>query len=68
MLLLYTDGLVERRDAPITDGLARLLSAASGASREPERFCDTVVEEMLGTEGPADDVALLAIRADGAGG
>jgi serine phosphatase RsbU (regulator of sigma subunit) len=68
MLLLYTDGLVERRDAPITDGLARLATAAASAGREPERFCDSVVEAMLGTEGPSDDVALLALATNGARG
>src|SRR5207253_2298468 len=59
LVLLYTDGLVERRDESIAAGMARLAAAARSAGREPERFCDTVVAEMLGTEGPADDVALL---------
>jgi serine phosphatase RsbU (regulator of sigma subunit) len=66
LLLLYTDGLVERRDASIVTGMARLAAAASGAGRDPEQFCDTVVQEMLGTEGPADDVALLVVATDGA--
>ncbi|MEA2374304.1 MAG: hypothetical protein QOD53_767, partial [Thermoleophilaceae bacterium] len=61
LLLLYTDGLVERRDAGIDTGLERLAAAASKAGRDPERFCDSVVAEMLGGDGPADDVALLAI-------
>ena len=55
------DGLVERRDSNIQVGLERLARAAGQASRDPERFCDAVVREMLGGEGPADDVALLAI-------
>jgi serine phosphatase RsbU (regulator of sigma subunit) len=61
LLLLYTDGLVERRDASIADGMDRLALAARAAARDPEAFCDAVVAEMLGTEGPADDVALLAV-------
>jgi serine phosphatase RsbU (regulator of sigma subunit) len=61
LLLLYTDGLVERRDAPIDEGMARLAEAARDAGRDPERFCDAVVDAMLGTDGPADDVALLAV-------
>lgn len=61
LLLLYTDGLVERRDSGIQVGLERLARAAGQASRDPERFCDSVVREMLGGDGPADDVALLAI-------
>jgi serine phosphatase RsbU (regulator of sigma subunit) len=64
LLLLYTDGLVERRDASIDVGMARLAEAARDAERDPERFCDAVVEAMLGSEGPADDVALLAVAAD----
>jgi serine phosphatase RsbU (regulator of sigma subunit) len=61
LILLYTDGLIERRDAGIDVGMRRLAQAARGADRDPERFCDAVVAEMLGGEGPADDVALLAI-------
>jgi serine phosphatase RsbU (regulator of sigma subunit) len=64
LVLLYTDGLVERRDASIGIGLARLASAARVAERDPERFCDAVVRAMLGTEGPLDDVALLAVATD----
>ena len=63
VILLYTDGLVERRDAGLDEGLARLERAARGASREPGAFCDDVIERMLGGEGPADDVAVVAIRA-----
>ena len=64
VLLLYTDGLVERRGTPITDGLARLARAASGAGHDPEIACDRVVEAMLGGDGPADDVAVLALSID----
>jgi serine phosphatase RsbU (regulator of sigma subunit) len=61
LLLLYTDGLVERRDASIDVGMRRLADAARQADRDPDRFCDAVVLAMLGSEGPADDVALLAV-------
>jgi serine phosphatase RsbU (regulator of sigma subunit) len=61
LLVLYTDGLVERRDASIDIGLQRLADAARHADRDPERFCDEVLGEMLGSDGPADDVALLAL-------
>jgi serine phosphatase RsbU (regulator of sigma subunit) len=66
LLLLYTDGLIERRDESIATGMARLAEAARGAARDPEGFCDAVVQQMLGTEGPADDVALLVVATDGA--
>jgi serine phosphatase RsbU (regulator of sigma subunit) len=61
LLVLYTDGLVERRDASIDAGMRRLADAARRADRDPERFCDAVLSAMLGSEGPADDVALLAV-------
>ena len=61
VMLLYTDGLVERRDAGLDEGMARLARVARGAPREPQRFCDKVIGRMLGGEGPADDVAVVAI-------
>jgi serine phosphatase RsbU (regulator of sigma subunit) len=61
LLILYTDGLVERRGASLTDGFERLAAAAAGAGRDPEQACDQVVKAMLGDEGPADDVAVLAV-------
>jgi serine phosphatase RsbU (regulator of sigma subunit)/anti-sigma regulatory factor (Ser/Thr protein kinase) len=61
-LLLYTDGLVERRDEPITRGLERLRAAAAEAPRAPEPLCDHIVE-LLVERTPSDDVALLAVHA-----
>ena len=61
LLMLYTDGLVERRDAPLNEGLERLAVAAAAAGGDPESACDRVIAAMLGAEGPADDVALLAV-------
>jgi serine phosphatase RsbU (regulator of sigma subunit) len=64
VLLLYTDGLVERRGASITEGLDRLARAGGAAGHDPEVACDRVVEAMLGGDGPVDDVALLALAID----
>ncbi|HEX8054241.1 MAG TPA: GAF domain-containing SpoIIE family protein phosphatase [Thermoleophilaceae bacterium] len=64
LVLLYTDGLVERRGESISDGLDQLAAAAAAAGHEPEAACDHVIEAMLGGEGPADDVALLAVAVD----
>ncbi|CAN5873278.1 SpoIIE family protein phosphatase [soil metagenome] len=64
-LLLYTDGLVERRDAGLDAGLARLVAAVDAApvSARPEELCDAIVAAM--TDGPlSDDVALVALRID----
>ncbi|GHH91999.1 SpoIIE family protein phosphatase [Streptomyces capillispiralis] len=61
-LLLYTDGLVERRGEDLTVGLERLRREASGAVRLPlEDFCDRLLDNLLTTVGD-DDVALVAVR------
>ncbi len=67
-VLLYTDGLVERRDATFDAGTARLVAAARDLAPRPlEEFCDAVLDRMLGGT-PQDDVALVALRVDDAPG
>jgi serine phosphatase RsbU (regulator of sigma subunit) len=61
-VVLYTDGLVERRDASIDQGLAWLVRTVAEAARLPlEEFCDRLLEELCGAV--EDDVALLVVRA-----
>jgi GAF domain-containing protein len=61
-LLLFTDGLVERRGSLLDDDLDRLLDAASGlADRALGEICDTLVGMHLSGRAD-DDVALLAVR------
>ena len=60
LMLLYTDGLVERRSEPITAGLDRLRAALHPGT--PELVCSRVLHALIGPQGPADDVALLAVR------
>ncbi|WP_084729753.1 SpoIIE family protein phosphatase [Streptacidiphilus neutrinimicus] len=68
-LLLYTDGLVERRDRDIDAGLDRLRSAVrQEGDSSPARLCDAVVSALLPDDEAreaADDVALLVTRARG---
>jgi serine phosphatase RsbU (regulator of sigma subunit)/anti-sigma regulatory factor (Ser/Thr protein kinase) len=62
-LLLYTDGLVERRRESIQVGLDRLLREASGfEGAEVERLCDHVVSSLIEGDHIADDIALVAMR------
>ncbi len=61
-LLLYTDGLVERRDTPLDDRLAQLRTVAAVAGGELGHHCDEILEGLLGGARPPDDVALLAVR------
>ena len=62
-LLLYTDGLVETRGAPIDQGLARLAEAlASKSDGDISGLLDHVLAQSLGTSAAEDDVAVLAVR------
>ena len=60
-LLLFTDGLVEERGAPIQEGLERLEILAANGDQDIETLCDVILGSMV--KGViSDDVALLAIR------
>jgi PAS domain S-box-containing protein len=61
-LLLYTDGLVERRDVGLEERLGQLAEVAGGAADDLDALCDRVLEVVLGEGDPGDDVALLAVR------
>ena len=58
-LVLYTDGLVERRGEVIDTGLARLEAACQSGPRDPEALCDHILGELLDGAESDDDVALL---------
>jgi GAF domain-containing protein/anti-sigma regulatory factor (Ser/Thr protein kinase) len=61
-LVLYTDGLVERRDKALDVGLAALAEAAAGAAGDDvAELRDRVLEHQL-PDGAEDDVAVLAFR------
>lgn len=65
-LLLFTDGLVERRDVPIEDGLVSLQEVLR-AARGPLRWvCKDLIAQMLDPALQDDDVTLLAIGNVGA--
>ena len=61
-LLLYTDGLVERRGERLATRQQKLLEAARDGPFDPELLCDTVLESMIAGEPLRDDVAVLAIQ------
>ncbi|WP_248255678.1 SpoIIE family protein phosphatase [Georgenia sp. EYE_87] len=63
-LVLYTDGLVERRDSGgLRDGLDRLRATLGDLRDEHriERLCDQLVRRLL-PDAPEDDMALVAVR------
>jgi PAS domain S-box-containing protein len=61
-LLLYTDGLVERRDTSLEARLDQLATAAGGSGSDLNGLCEDVLRGVLGDSDPGDDVALLAVR------
>lgn len=62
-LLLYTDGLVEKRHHPIEDGIGKLLAGLT--DDRPEVLCANITSSLLQNEAGTDDVAVLAIRVSG---
>jgi serine phosphatase RsbU (regulator of sigma subunit)/anti-sigma regulatory factor (Ser/Thr protein kinase) len=63
-LLLYTDGLIERRGESIDEGLRRLCVAAEAAAGNTDSsFADRVYRALVDEAPLEDDVALLAIEA-----
>jgi anti-sigma regulatory factor (Ser/Thr protein kinase)/putative methionine-R-sulfoxide reductase with GAF domain len=58
-LLLYTDGLVEKRGEPLDVGLDRLRHVAMGAATAPEALCTRVVDRLAVDN--EDDVAVVAL-------
>lgn len=58
-LVLYTDGLVERRNELIDTGIERLAGAVQ--SGPAEALCDHIMATTA-EEHPTDDIALLVIR------
>jgi anti-sigma regulatory factor (Ser/Thr protein kinase) len=64
VLVLYTDGLVERRGESVTDGFDRLARVASRLRLDDaEEVCNAVLSELLPPSTVrSDDVALLVAR------
>ena len=60
VLCFFTDGLVERRDAPIDDGITRLCQTVTPGP--PEGVCVSIMHTLIGRQYPGDDIALLVLR------
>ncbi|MCW7942023.1 protein phosphatase [Streptomyces hygroscopicus] len=62
-LVLYTDGLIERRDEDIDASLARLTDALGEHSTLPvEQLADALLVHLDVTAGARDDIALVVVR------
>ena len=66
VLLLYTDGLIERRHETIDDGFARLRNVSYRIDDDLDSLCDRVLREA-GPAAMSDDIAIVAIRPLGGG-
>jgi integral membrane sensor domain MASE1/anti-sigma regulatory factor (Ser/Thr protein kinase) len=62
LVLLYTDGLVDRRDLPLVEGLDRLLAAVQAApDRSPPDLCRDLMTVLV-PDRASDDIAVLALE------
>jgi serine phosphatase RsbU (regulator of sigma subunit) len=64
-VLLYTDGLVERRGEDLDEGMGRAVSAVrDGRLLPPDELARLLTDQLLADE-PDDDVAFLVYRSPG---
>ena len=66
-LVLYTDGLVERRHESLDRGFERLVDVVDELTlgpdpATPQHLCDALVERLVAPESSRDDVAVLVLR------
>jgi anti-sigma regulatory factor (Ser/Thr protein kinase) len=62
-LLLYTDGLVERRDEPIDAGIARVTKVLTQTIELPvDAVADAMLDKLAPAAGYDDDVAIVLYR------
>ncbi|AWT46981.1 MULTISPECIES: PP2C family protein-serine/threonine phosphatase [Streptomyces] len=63
ILVLYTDGLIERRGEDIDVGLERLITAlAQDRTLAPDPLADALLDRLDVAGGVSDDIALVVIR------
>lgn len=66
LLVLYTDGMVERREESLDEGFRRLaIVTESLADLEVEELADALLEALVPLEDQTDDLALLVVRFEG---
>ena len=62
LLVLFSDGLIERRGEPLTESLKRLMAVGAALAGLPAaEVCDHLVA-VLGAEDAEDDLAVLTVR------
>ncbi|TDB87435.1 SpoIIE family protein phosphatase [Actinomadura sp. 7K534] len=63
-LVLCTDGLLERRDRDLDQGLELMRSRLAGATPDLDGTCDSLLDSLAAPT-PADDIAIVAVGFDG---
>ncbi|HEU4656010.1 MAG TPA: SpoIIE family protein phosphatase [Capillimicrobium sp.] len=58
-VVLYTDGLVERRGQSLEEGFERLRAALASGDLEPEELCEAILGGTLGAATSSDDVTFV---------
>jgi serine phosphatase RsbU (regulator of sigma subunit)/anti-sigma regulatory factor (Ser/Thr protein kinase) len=64
-LLLYTDGLIERRGRQLSEGEEALVEVATSAPDEPELKCQAITSQLTKGSEIADDIAVLVVETVG---
>ena len=59
--MLYTDGLIERRDRSLNDGLELLVATVAGGDHGAVAAVSSVMDE-LADDDAADDIAIVAVQ------
>lgn len=62
-LVMYTDGLVERRDRSFDTGIAELVNVMSSPHGldDPGKMIDVLIQALIGEDHHPDDIAVLVI-------
>ena len=63
-LVLYTDGLLERADRPLSAGLDQLRELGANLPEDPDEIAGGLLEALLEGDAGLDDVAMLVARVD----
>jgi serine phosphatase RsbU (regulator of sigma subunit)/anti-sigma regulatory factor (Ser/Thr protein kinase) len=63
MMMLYTDGLIERRGVSLWTSIDTLVAAVTGV-HNPEDACLMAMDRLVPHRGPTDDVAVIAVQND----
>jgi serine phosphatase RsbU (regulator of sigma subunit)/anti-sigma regulatory factor (Ser/Thr protein kinase) len=64
-LVLYTDGLIERRGHQLEDGEKALVEVATSAPDEPELKCQAITNQLTEDIAITDDIAALVVQTVG---